>query len=97
MQAAVTAELGQQLPQKSGLFMVVIAMVRRPGWSRSSGTSASQTASTPTGSSPATTSYQYQPPSMNGLSERSKVNSPLASAPVPAESTRCERPFAIER
>ena len=68
-----------------------------PCWARSSGTSATHSApATTTSSSAATTSYQYQPPSVNGLRLSSNVNSPDGPS-LTAESTRCERPFAIER
>ena len=74
------------LAQKSGRFMVVIAMSVVPCSARSSGTSADHSAdSTTASSSPATTLYQYQPPSMNGFSGRSKTKEPLASLPVVAE------------
>ena len=86
------------LAQKSGRFIVVIAMSAVPCSSRSSGTSADHSAdSTTASSSPAMTLYQYQPPSTNGLSGRSKTKVPLASLPVLAESTRCDRPLASER
>ena len=65
---------------------------------RSSGTWAVHSApSTTTSSSPATTSYQYQPPSTNGFSGSSKVKVPRPPSSVVPESTRCERPLAIER
>ena len=44
-------------------------------------------------SSPATTSYQYQPPSMNGLSVSSKVNRVGWSSDVDSAATRCEWPL----
>ena len=58
--------------QKSGRFMVVMPTVTVPGSARSAGTSATQLApSMTTSASPATTSNQYQPPSTNGVSDRS--------------------------
>ncbi len=78
--------------------MVVIAMSTVPWAARSAGTSAVHSAdSTTTSSSAATTSYQYQPPSTNGFSGRSKVKVPDFWVPVHAVSTRCDRPLAIER
>src|SRR5689334_16420146 len=64
---------------------------------RSSGTSAVHSAdSTTASSSPATTSYQYQPPSTNGVSVRSNENTPDASVVLDSDATRCERPLAID-
>ena len=77
--------------------MVVMPMVTVPRCARSWGTSAVHSAdSTTASSSAAMTSYQYQPPSTNGLSGRSKENSPDEPS-TEAASTRCERPLAIER
>ena len=86
------------LATKSGRFMVVMQMSTVPCSARSAGTWAAHSAErTTTSSSPATTSYQYQPPSTKGLrgSSNSKVED--ASSPVVTVSTRCERPLAIER
>ncbi len=77
---------------------MVIPTVTLPGSARSAGTSAIQLASSITAStSPATTSNQYQPPSTNGVSERPNSNLLAPFSVVVAESTRCERPLAIER
>ena len=86
------------MAQKSGRFIVVMPTVTDPGSARSAGTSATQPASSiTTSSSPATTSNQYHPPSTNGVSDRSKVKWLAPFFVVVAESTRCERPLAIER
>ena len=45
--------------------------------------------------SPATTSYQYHPPSTNGLSGNAKVNEPVLALDH-AASTRWECPRAID-
>jgi hypothetical protein len=77
--------------------MVVIAMSTVPWAARSAGTSAVHSADlTTTSSSPATTSYQYQPPSMNGLSGRSKLNRVTWSSSAISAETRCEWPLAID-
>ena len=76
-------------------------MVVVPCSALSSGTSAVHSAEWTTRSvSPAMTSYQYQPPSVNGLSGR--ANSKVAAERSPPssvlrDSTRWERPLAIER
>ena len=86
------------LAQKSGRFIVVMPTVTLPGSARSAGTSATQLAcSMTTSASPATTSNQYQPPSTNGVRDRSNSKRLAPSSVVVAESTRWERPLAIER
>ncbi len=86
------------LAQKSGRFIVVMPMVAVPEAARSAGTSATQVASSRVApSAPAITSNQYHPPSPKGVSGRSKRNSSRSGPDVDAESTRCERPFGIER
>ncbi len=52
--------------------------------------------STTASSSPAVTLYQYHPPSTNGLRDSSKLNSPVVSSPVSADSTCWERPLAVD-
>ena len=67
-----------------------------PCWARSAGTSAVHSAdSTTASSSPATTSYQYHPPSTNGVRVRSKAKVSRSPSTV-AASTRWERPLAID-
>src|SRR4051794_15622483 len=74
-----------------------MAMSVVPCVASSSGTSAVHSAvSTTTSSSPPTTSYQYQPPSTNGVRLSSKVSTPEPSGPAVAEATRCERPLAMD-
>jgi hypothetical protein len=72
--------------------------VTDPVAARSAGTSALQLASSITaGSSPATTSNQYQPPSTKGTRVRSNDAELGPEVSQVQPSTRCERPFAIER
>ena len=86
------------LATKSGRFMVVMHRSTVPWTARSSGTSVLHSPErTMTSCSPATTSYQYQPPSTNGFRGSSKLNVEELSEPVVTVSTRCERPLAIER
>ncbi len=76
---------------------MVIARSTVPCAARSSGTSAVHSAvSTTVSSSPAITSYQYQPPSTNGFRVRSKVKLAESCSPVVAESTRWDSPLAID-
>ena len=76
--------------------IVVMQTSTVPCSARSAGTCAVHSApSTVAPWSPATTSYQYQPPSTNGLSGSVKVNDPESPSTV-AASTRCALPRAID-
>ena len=79
--------------QKSGLFIVVICRVTWPNglpWS----TPCQDASTRVSGRLPATRSNQYQPPSPNGFSGRSKVK---VSRPVTRwDSTRCRAPLALD-
>ena len=82
--------------QKSGRLNVVMPIDTVP-WRTLSVSKPHEPAITTASDSPASTSYQYQPPSMNGLSGRSKVS--VFGLPVSkySDSARWTWPLAVER
>ena len=94
--AASWARLSSWATQKSGRLKVVMPMVTRPEAVRS--VSKPQTASSKISSpSPASTSNQYQPPSMKGARVRSNWRVVVVSESTGAELARSTCPLAVER